>query len=38
LSDVAQRYADAVLANPAFRAWEEAGAKEPWTIAQTEAV
>ena len=30
----AQRYADALLANPAFRQWEEAAIGEQWTMPQ----
>jgi glutathione S-transferase len=33
-----QAYCDAIFADPAFRAWEAAGAGEPWVIAQTEAL
>jgi glutathione S-transferase len=33
-----QAYCDAIFADPAFRAWESAGEKEPWTIAQTDAL
>lgn len=32
VSAVAQRYADVLLANPAFLAWEKAGIAEPWTM------
>jgi glutathione S-transferase len=28
----AQRYADTLLADPAFREWEQAGLAEPWTM------
>ncbi|APR78420.1 Glutathione S-transferase [Minicystis rosea] len=33
-----QAYADAIFADPAFRAWEAAAIAEPWTIPQTEAL
>jgi glutathione S-transferase len=32
LASEAQRYADALLAEPAFRAWEAEGNAEPWTM------
>ncbi|HEX3593882.1 MAG TPA: glutathione S-transferase [Polyangiaceae bacterium] len=32
LTPGARRYAEALLANPAFREWEAAGAREPWTM------
>jgi glutathione S-transferase len=33
-----QAYCDAIFADPAFRAWESAAEKEPWTIPQTDAL
>ena len=33
-----QAYCDAVLAEPAFLAWETAAVAEPWTIPETEAL
>ncbi|HKQ68136.1 MAG TPA: glutathione S-transferase [Polyangiaceae bacterium] len=33
-----QKYADALLANPAFRRWEAAGIAETWTIPTTDAM
>lgn len=32
VNPVCQQYADALLANPAFRAWEAEAIEEPWTI------
>jgi glutathione S-transferase len=32
LNPDAKRYADALLANPAFRTWEDAGNREQWTM------
>lgn len=32
LDPASQRYADALLANPAFREWEEAGKRESWAM------
>ena len=32
LSEEAQRYADTLLSNPAFRAWEAEGNAEPWVM------
>jgi glutathione S-transferase len=37
LSSPAQRYAEALLQNPAFRKWEQAGTEEPWTMPQWDA-
>ena len=34
LSEEAQRYADTLLSNPAFRAWEAEGNAEPWAMAE----
>jgi glutathione S-transferase len=36
--DVAQSYCAAIFADPVFKEWEAAGAAEPWTIEQTEAL
>lgn len=38
LSPSAQAYAETVLADPAFRAWDEAAQREPWTIPSTDAL
>lgn len=38
LSDGSQQYADALFANPAFREWEEAAVREPWTMPIWDAV
>jgi glutathione S-transferase len=34
----AQRYADALLANPRFLEWEEEGNREPWAMTQWDSV
>ena len=34
----AQSYADALLANPAFREWEEAAKRETWAMPQWDNV
>jgi glutathione S-transferase len=36
--DFAQAYCDTIFADAAFQDWERAGAAEPWTIEQTEAL
>jgi glutathione S-transferase len=36
--DVAQSYCAAIFADPVFKEWEAAGAAEPWTIEQAEAL
>ncbi|MDF2698091.1 MAG: Glutathione S-transferase [Labilithrix sp.] len=38
LSDEAQRYADALLSDAAFRAWEAEGNAEPWAMSEWDAV
>jgi glutathione S-transferase len=38
LSAPAQAYGDALLADPAFKEWDEAAKAEDWTIAETDAV
>jgi glutathione S-transferase len=37
IGDRAQAYADALLANPAFRDWEQEGARETWAMAELDA-
>lgn len=37
ISDEAQRYADTLLADPAFCEWEQAGIAEPWSMPQWDA-
>lgn len=34
----AQRYADALLADPAFRTWEAEGNAETWTMPEWDSV
>lgn len=38
VSAEAQRYADALLANPSFREWEGEGNREPWAMAAWDSV
>ena len=38
LSPSAQAYVDAVLSDPAVRAWDAAAQQEPWTIPSTDDV
>lgn len=38
VGEEASRYCEALLADPAFRAWEAEGVAEPWTMPQWDAV